>query len=112
ADVVERLRIFDAVLSTKLAVAREEELLDVVPVGRPVVVSQQRELLVLSGELRTEARAVRAAWALRPVRAVRVDLLVDDGRDVDDPRDFGPARVVILFADGVRLDPRGELLGI
>src|SRR5207237_7984706 len=42
-DIVERLGIFHAVFPPQLPVARQDELLDVIPIGRRVVVSQERQ---------------------------------------------------------------------
>jgi hypothetical protein len=53
-DVVKRFGVFDAVFPPEFAVASQEEFLDVIAVGRKVVVSQKRQALVFTGQLGAE----------------------------------------------------------
>src|SRR5437588_5995915 len=48
----------------------------------------------------------------RHIAKVRVDLLRDGGGDIDHPRDFRAARVIILFADGAGFESGRYLLRI
>src|SRR5262249_11549771 len=57
ADVVECFGVLNAERLAQSAAAREDELADVVAVGRDVVVAEERQLLTALGEFGSEPRA-------------------------------------------------------
>ena len=67
ADVVERLRILEAVSLAQGATPGEEKLADVIAVGRDVVVAEEREPLAAPGQLVPEPRAVISRRPFGPV---------------------------------------------
>src|SRR5262249_39408468 len=101
-DVVERLRVLDAVVLAQGTAAGEDELPDVVAVGRALVVARERDFLAAPGQLGPEPRAVIPCRPLGPVRAVGVDDRIDHRAHVHDAVDLRPPGVVILLLDRVR----------
>src|SRR5438552_224225 len=112
ADVVERLRILDAVFLAQGTAAVEDEFSDVVAVGGDVVVAQEREPLAGPSQLSPEPGPMIPCRPLGPVRAIGVNDLLDHASHVHDAVDLRPPRVVVLLLDRVRRQSSGKLFGV
>ena len=88
-------------------------MFDVLPIGGLVIVAEDRQTAFLSGEPRSQTRAIFTRGALRDVDAIALHFSVDAAADVDDAVDkLRAAGEVVLFAHAVWLQTRLELLDI